>query len=170
MAKGAGCENLQVVGQTENNIILRVPTTEGEVSWLLSQCLIIQNLGCDVLIGEPAKIYNDIVTHPSHKLATSIDNKKKPVTIPYIDNYSEPVASSIKKVTVYPNQNINIDVPCDLKSQKQVLIEPVDSSFPQHGIYNVKNGKISLCNKSDHAISVNSTVHMSALMKIYNIA
>jgi len=40
-------------------------------------------LGCDILVGEPAKIYNKIVTHPAEQLISTVCNDNKPIIVKY---------------------------------------------------------------------------------------
>ena len=53
---------MTVTGQTFNNIILTIPQNNADVRWNLSKCAVVNNLGVDVLVGEPGKIDNFILT------------------------------------------------------------------------------------------------------------
>ena len=57
---------MSIVGQSKFPLKVAVKGTKVPVTIDLGQCVVISNLGCPVLIGQPAKIANEIVTFP-HK-------------------------------------------------------------------------------------------------------
>ena len=57
---------MSIVGQSKYPLQALVSGPKVPVKINLGQCVIISNLGCPVLIGQPAKIENEIVTFP-HK-------------------------------------------------------------------------------------------------------
>ena len=175
-ARAAGSKTIDIVSQTANDVILVKTVDNSVIQWNLGQCLVIDDLGCDILIGEPAKQANKIVTHPSHKCISVIDvdgNKKilsyesfsKPsvVSAPPIQNENvmqarqqkvqgESVSEHVRLLvqdacTVYPKDSCFLKVPDKLKSCPQVLVEPSEKvKFPTPGIYDVHHGMIKLEN------------------------
>ena len=61
-AKAAGNTTMMVTGQTRDNIVLNIPSQESLIKWDLAKCVVVENLGVDILIGEPGKVDNEIVT------------------------------------------------------------------------------------------------------------
>ena len=51
-----------------DNVIVNNYVNASFFEWNLGQCLVVDELGCDVLIGEPAKQANAICTHPKNNL------------------------------------------------------------------------------------------------------
>ena len=62
LAKAAGGSKLFVIGQSVKPLTLYAQTNHGPVPVLLGNVVVVQDLGCDVLVGEPAKGVNNIIT------------------------------------------------------------------------------------------------------------
>ena len=73
---------MSLTGQTEVNIILR-PVDNRNVIWNLGKGVVVENLGNPILIGEPAKKDNEIVTiaHQKKILAKDTNGKKNCLAI-----------------------------------------------------------------------------------------
>ena len=173
LARTADLQNLTTRGETSDAIQLKVPTLQGFTLWSLGQCLVIDNLGCDVLVGEPAKVFNNICTNPSLKQATCIDQNKNVKVVPYSKNECNVFKVNIeKKSTVYPNEVFHLDVPEQFKNCKELVVESVEKSIcPEPTIVNVKNGKVILKNNCNYAVSVDAEnpLYFTSLKKIYDI-
>ena len=63
-AKGAGNSNIVIGGQTKHPVTIRVCGDNYLAPINLGICLVVRNLGANVLIGEPAKENHEIVTFP----------------------------------------------------------------------------------------------------------
>ena len=175
-ARAAGSHNLPIIGETTKDVILTVPTTHDQTKWNLGQCIVVENLGCDVLIGEPAKLHNNITTHPTLQQATSIGQDCIKNIVPY-SNDDMPSVSCINNVassvTVYPKQKVHVQIPSQLQDCNQLLVESTEQHFfPEPAIYDVKNGKISLTNNNDFAVNLNkeTPLFFTSLRKIYDIS
>ena len=173
LARTADSQNLSTRGETSISIQLKVPTIQGFTFWNLGQCLVIDNLGCDVLVGEPAKIFNKIVTNPSLKQATCIDLNKNVKVVPYSKNDCKVFKVNIeKKSTVYPNEVFHLSVPDQFKNCKEIMVESVEKSIcPEPTIVDIKNGKVILKNNCNYAVSVDAEnpLYFTSLRKIYDI-
>lgn len=175
-AKAAGSKKIDISSQTAQDVILSKSVNGSKIQWNLGQCLVVNNLGCDILIGEPAKQANQIVTHPSHKCISAVDvdnnkqilsyscsSKSSDVSVTGMQNEKEnlvcretkkgePVSEQVRLViqdscTVYPNDSYFLKVPEMLKSCAEVLVEPSEKvNFPVSGIYDVHHGMIKLQN------------------------
>ena len=65
-AVGANKSSLKVMGITSSDIIARVFGTKLPCEIKIAKMIVVDNLGADVLLGQPTKIDNHIVTLP-HK-------------------------------------------------------------------------------------------------------
>ena len=115
--------------------------------WNLGQCLVIENLGCDVLIGEPAKAKNNIQTNPMSKLIYAYDDLENKVVLSY-ENISptnlsdssvfkdnneglKSVATAVKVKgvhTLYPYSALYVDIPQNVRNCSEVLVETNETS------------------------------------------
>ena len=165
-AQAAGSLPLKVVGKTNKDIIVyRVLEDHKKVYWNLGQCIVVQNLGCDLLIGEPAKAINNINTNPMSKTITTSDVNMKKAVLSYENEKSmyfsesskdndkqlKPGKTTLNKVTkahtVYPNTSVYVPVPSQIKSCKDILVECAENlKFPGPGIRQVRNGNVCIHN------------------------
>ena len=76
---------MAVSGQTKSNVILKIPHESSSISWDLGKCVIVENLGVDILIGEPAKIDNNIITKSHLRILETKDINGKAIEIPYFN-------------------------------------------------------------------------------------
>ena len=77
-AKIAGRFSMQIEGQTGNDVLLDVLTQEGTARINLGICLVVKNLGVEILSGQPAKFNHQIITipHSNKVVLKDIDEKK----------------------------------------------------------------------------------------------
>jgi hypothetical protein len=62
-ATAAGQQRMALSGQTVKDVIL-IPNDNTDVQWNLGKCVVVRNLGSSILVGEPGKKDNKIVTIP----------------------------------------------------------------------------------------------------------
>ena len=82
-AKAAGSNSMKLAGQTFQYIVLDVQGSEFPVPWNLGKVVIVSNLGLDILVGEPGKADNKIITIPHRKLSQTVDSTGNVIKIPY---------------------------------------------------------------------------------------
>ena len=63
-AKSAGSVNIKMRDQTDEAVLVDILTSDFTSTISLSVCVIIDNLGTDVLMGQPAKVNHQIETKP----------------------------------------------------------------------------------------------------------
>lgn len=155
-AKSAGSLPLQLSGKTKQDVIVTIPINETYVQWNLGQCIVVNNLGCDVLIGEPAKAMNNILTHPISKTLSTKDISSKEVVLQYDANFDAIPAKINKVSTLFPNDTVEIKVPSDFQNMKEVIIVPNEkkTEYPA-GIFPIKNGYVNIENVSKMPILLN---------------
>ena len=191
-AQSAGSQNLNIVGETTNDVIVFVYVNNTVVRWNLGQCLIVERLGCDILIGEPAKACNHIQTDPVMKCLSTLDiHKNKTVlsyTLPRIS--SNPVSDKMGLETprqtshnpesvrltesqnIYPGDSLYVNVPKSLKAESEILLEHTGANaFPAPGIYTVNHGLIKCENVGPHIFRVSDQhiLYFSSLRKLKSV-
>ena len=77
---------MKLMGQTNDPVLVTIPDTKYNITWNLGTCIIVHNLGCPVLIGEPGKSRNSILTDPVKKVIQTLDQNNCSVSIPYASN------------------------------------------------------------------------------------
>ena len=88
-AQTAGSLCLNISKKTSDNVIVNNYVNASFFEWNLGQCLVVDELGCDVLIGEPAKQANAICTHPMLKTISMVDKDALKLLV----SYKSPVKS-----------------------------------------------------------------------------
>ena len=83
LARAAGSTKLNLIGETATEIVL-YPVHKEKIRWALGRCIVVQNLGVPILIGEPGKMDNRIRTVSHEKEIITETTSGKPVTIPYL--------------------------------------------------------------------------------------
>ena len=81
-ATAAGQNRMTLAGETELEILL-TPVHPSNMLWNLGVCVVVKNLGNSILIGEPGKKDNKIVTVAHEKRILAKDIEGKDVTMKY---------------------------------------------------------------------------------------
>ena len=63
-AKSAGNFKMKILGQTKQDVIISIIAPKVQAMLNMGICVVIENLGVDMLIGQPAKVTHEIVTKP----------------------------------------------------------------------------------------------------------
>ena len=141
---------------TSSDVVVTKPLNSSLIEWNLGQCLIVNNLGCDILIGEPAKEKNNISTHPPSKTLSTTDNMLNKVVLSYASDVETRAVKMNTVCTVYSKDFINIELPQEFSGCAEIVLEPDnDRQYPIPGVYAVKNGQVRLNNSSKDTVSVN---------------
>ena len=82
-ATAAGLTTMKLAGQTKENVIMAVQGTTKPVVWNLGNMVVVRNLGTNILIGEPGKKDNKIVTIPHHKVIELLCDAGNKIRLPY---------------------------------------------------------------------------------------
>ena len=86
-ATAAGKTVMNLAGQTSEHVILK-PTDNHHITWNLGHCVVVRNLGLPILLGEPAKTDNVIVTKPHQKKIVTQDSMGREVELQYLRKIS----------------------------------------------------------------------------------
>ena len=112
----AGSNVMKLLGVVPNDVVLSVHGTKTKVNIILKNAVIVKNLGPSVLIGEPGKMDNNIVTFPKQKLIQLVDIYGRNIKLPYHSLVGPPVMEyqpfSVKQnIVLYPGETLHIPVP-----------------------------------------------------------
>ena len=157
---------MTVTGQTLKNVVLTIPKDDTLIKWDLSKCVVVDNLGVDVLVGEPGKIDNNIVTKSNLKVIETKDVSGDEVEIPYFKKKDEArfICRAIKAETLFPGDSISLQVPPHLQNESQVALAPIrenELNFVNPKIVAVDSNKtIRIVNESPNPVRLkkNSTI------------
>ena len=82
-AIAAGSTSMQLAGQTTEDISINIKHTGKPIKWRLGKLVVVKNLWVDILVGEPAKVDNEIVTIPHERLVEMGNIAGKRLKLPY---------------------------------------------------------------------------------------
>ena len=187
-AQSAGSQSLKIAGKSTHDIVVETIVNSSHVKWNLGQCLVIKDLGCDILIGEPAKEKNSIFTHPVYKYVVTNDTNSNKTVLSYNnpDNlFNEPVSEhKIKNVqrcgistsvvrlnrsqNVYSNDSVSLEIPKEFRNHSEILIETSENSkFPGPGIFPIHHNMVKLENTTPQiqTLKENDIIIFSELKK-----
>ena len=169
-ATAAGSNSMKLAGQTFRDIVLDVKGSEFPVHWDLGKVVIVSNLGLDILVGEPGKADNKIITIPHQKIIETVDSKGKVVKIPYSLKRmtSETIYSTCRAVqseTLYPGQELIYKVPKQFQTCSYVNVSPRRMHYypwVECRNYKVnKNGEIVIKNTTEDSVKINKNDHFA---------
>ena len=108
--KSAGNKSLSILGQTTDDVYEDTLFQSTHVSINLGRAIVIQNLGADMILGEPGKASNSISIDPKNRMIF-VDREGKVMTKPYFDQLG--TTSSICRVetagtTVFPEDSHHV--------------------------------------------------------------
>ena len=125
----AGCNAITLVGQTKNDIILKINCNKKLAHVHIGQMIVVKNLGVDILLGEPGKLDNAIVTIPHKKVVKFLDLNNRRMVVPY--SYKREEKGNInldvfrckakKNEVIYQDQLLQIKLPPNMKKDNQVV-------------------------------------------------
>ena len=87
---------------------------------------LVENLGVNLLIGEPGKLDNCIRTDPLRRVVETLDIKGRSILVNYSDKAHKKSAliRATTSQTLYVGDSLQIQVPRELKSEKCLSIHP----------------------------------------------
>ena len=128
-ASSANSLSMQVVGQTTENVVITVMHKD-PILWDLKKCVVIKNLSVNMLIGEPGKRDNEIITIPHWKKIRCIDINGKTVYLTYSD-WEGKIRHLCKLETekmLFPGDSFEFRLPSELEGESEVALSPVVES------------------------------------------
>lgn len=127
-ATAAGSHSMTVTGETNDDVVLQKHHNNHYIRWNLKKCIVVKNLGCPILIGEPAKKDNFISTIPSDKIISTLDTKGTPCSLPYdskpvLYNRNFICRSNTLRV-LFPGDKMAVDLPTMFAGDSEILFTP----------------------------------------------
>ena len=169
-AKAAGSSRMQLTGQTQDDVIISVKHVGCPILLRLGKMVVVKNLGVDLLLGEPAKIDNQITTIPHKRLIEVKNVKGVKVKLPYGNVHKDDkklvfhCKASESKV-IYPTMGVQIKLPSEFKERNEVAVIPKDSlrhRWIQPQIIPVGHGgSITITNNKDDPCIVSRLEHFA---------
>ena len=165
-AVGAGSHSMTLVGETDNSVVLSLQYCKFPIKWDIGKCVIVRNLGCPILIGEPGKSNNNILTDPTRKLISTHNTCGQRVTFPYFNNATLSSNSFICRTStmevLYPKDSLSMPVPAFFSESDRLYFTPRRESTttsPPSQICKVTEGHINLVNNTDDPILIKKNSH-----------
>ena len=154
-ARAADSSKLRVVGRTKNHIILLAQP--GNIPINLGHILVVDQLNADILIGEPGKGANNIVTVAADKKIFITCNKQE-----YMLDYHKsrgPVAHVARvetTATIYPGKGLTWPVPEQCKEFSHLFFQPRSGAHPwfEPNVEQIQEGNIILKNTSHEPVTL----------------
>ena len=158
-ATAAGSTAMKVIGQSRNDVLLRIPNESSKVLWDLGKCVIVENLGVDILIGEPGKIDNKIVTKSHLKIIETKDTHGKEVNVPYLIRNSKNryLCKAVQTKVLLPEEPFTFQLPFHLQNETHLAMAPIREkkyNFIKPEIIEVVDGTIKVVNASGAPVLV----------------
>ena len=162
----AGSHIMKLLGVVSDHIILDICDSKSPAKILLRQAVVVLNLGPYVLIGEPGKMDNGIITYPQEKLIQIVNLSGNIIKIPYRSHNIKPSkyhqAHSVKQSTVlYPQEEPNIPVPPSMQcnSVNITMRRGFDVNVPT--IDNAKKTYVKIKNESERLLFMPKNSHVA---------
>ena len=175
-AVGAGSNRMKLMGETDHDIIVEVLPAKHQIHWSLGKCVVVLNLGCSILIGEPGKCINNILTDPVSKKITTVNIHGTSISLPYnkpnISNRS--FICRVQETTVlYPNNDLTVPVPSYYKEAQHLFFSPrreaLDASPPPQQCQ-VNNGNVTLVNNTDSPLLLKKNLHYGDITSVSHVS
>ena len=132
-ATAAGSSAMALAGQTQQNIEIKIAQKK-PINLHLGKMIVVKNLGAEVLVGEPGKADNEIITIPHKKLVEFTNTEKKRVRLPYSTKSSSQenstfLCKAIRNETIYEDHSIRVQLPPGMRNETHVAISSTNPSL-----------------------------------------
>ena len=175
-AYAAGKQVMELAGQTIQDVIVHLQGINSMVTWNLGKAIIVSNLGVDVLVGEPGKVDNMIMTVPHKKHIKVRTDENKILTLPYCtasskDKSCYSACRSSKSVTLYPGESLMYQLPYEMHSVQFVQVSPRREThyqwFEPRNFKVLEGGSIQIPNNSNKPIHLAKHTHFADVRSCY---
>ena len=123
-ATAANKSPLEVYGQTSKPVVVECITEKGSIKLHLGVMLVVANLGIKCLLGEPAKIRNNLICLPRHK-SVVIANGPDVTYVPYYqDKPKYSVVRAVSTMKLNPGESLPYYLPESFQFETCVAISP----------------------------------------------
>ena len=152
-ARAADSSRLRLVGQLKKPLLLVAEPHGTPIR--LKHVVVIDQLNADILIGEPGKKDNDIVTYPSQqKISIPFKHERHVYTYSHTRGPVSKIARIPESTVTYPGENYFWPVPEMYSQLSHLQIQPrlKSQKWFQANTCQVQNGNVCLKNTSPHPI------------------
>ena len=170
-ATAAGSQQMTVIGETKDKVILHKQHGKHFIRWNLNNCIVVKNLGCPILIGEPGKQDNSISTVSSQKLICTYDVEKVLVSLPYQTkptmHNTNFICRSPCNLVVQPGDSVTVNTPTMFKNERGMVFTPrlSTTSSPLPGqILQSQGTKVSITNTSGEIVCIKKNEHFGDIL------
>ena len=175
-AVGANKSKMNVVGMAKADIYASVIGSRNLSQIKIVEMIVINNLGADVLLGQPTKVDNQIITFPhmSQIQFTGTDGRMNKIHYPLRkdDNLNiNDVVRVNKPQTIFPQESFSYKLPNKFALQKKICITERPNTSPWIGsqILDVKNGVVDIINKADYPVHLYKYQHIADVSNVRHI-
>ena len=172
-ATAAGSNSLKIVGQTEADFIVKVRSGNTTIPVNLGRILVVRDLGCDLLCGEPGKSDNNIITIPrSRVILFCFQGQTYPVSYLSISKSKYSVCRVSAAKTIFPRDSFELQVHERFLKDSHVAITPKKGSscWYKPGVYNVKEGGyITLTNTTKEPVNITKATQIGEIRDVVEL-
>ena len=150
-ASSADSTKMEVVGQTKDDLVITI-MHNNPVMWNLGRCVVVKNLSVDMLIGEPGKVDNKIITLPHLRKVKTEDINGQTIVLNYSNKNTERHLCKVNAGEVLlEGESLRYKLPPHLEAEPVVAISPIrgnKTSWIDPEILPVVMGHVEIENKS----------------------
>ena len=172
-AIGANKTPMKVAGVAKYEVIACVLGTPQTSRIKIATMIVINDLGTDILLGQPSKIDNQIVTIPHAAKIQFKSTDGTCHTVPYPLRFNEKlelhgVLKVDSSVTVFPSEKYRHRLPNHFENQKKVCVTERPTEIPWIGsqLLDVQNGCIDLVNNTQHPLYLKKHAHIGDIRNV----
>ena len=172
-ASSANSTHMKVMGQTSGNVVIAI-AHEKPIVWDLGRCIVVKNLSVDMLIGEPGKKDNKIVTIPYLKRIKTEDINGNVTFIDYStkSNASRHICKLKIRTTLFQGEQLRYRLPRELEDETEIAINQVKGTtipWIEPQVLSVKDGFIDIYNNTPHPVVIHKNTEFADLVKLNKV-
>ena len=170
---------MNLSGQTQEVISIDIKHIGKHIKWQLGKMVVVKNLGVDMLIGEPGKVDNEIITIPHKSLIEMTDINGKRIKLPYSNKTSSTAEKSIfhckseSNLVIYPSQKLKVKLPIQMRKIEYAAVTPkTTKAYSWIRSKNVKvdeDGCISIMNEGVIPIKITKNEHFADVVACIDV-
>ena len=162
----AGSNIMKLLGVVNSDITLDICDSNTPAKIILKHAVVVKNLGPNILVGEPGKMDNGIVTYPKQKLIQLETERGSVIKLPYHSHLNHPTkeyqAHCVKHPTViYPNEDLGIPIPPSMQCNAVSITMRRDFAMSEPKFDNALKTYVKIRNITDRPIFLPKLSHVA---------
>ena len=157
-ANAANKTPMRITGQTEKDVTVVFNSKTGVVEINLGKVITVSDLGTKILVGEPGKRDNNIVTLPTEKLI-EFRNTKNNITMPYHSSKKGKndymLARIQRSTTLQPGESVDVPLNEEMTDRNLAITPRSGVEWLRPEIKEAKGGAVELYNTSESVVKLN---------------